>query len=321
MKLKTFALLGLLVLPFITKAQTPVASVTSQASNYTDSTGQIWTPQTQCSSKNEYLMNPVQIISGTLPGPTDQKLYNAETYGPQTCNFPVAPGTYTVLFKFAEIYYGSTAGGTCTPPSCAGMRVFNVSANGVVLLSNFDIAAAAGGPLKAIDKSFTVTAGASGISIVFTPTATSPDQNPKWDSIQITPQNAPPPTGNATLSLSGTNPSGATVTQVFDPSKAISATFQQPGGFQVIGGTVVPLTISTTAPGSGQGGTAVSLTGTGFVGAGMTGGLVCPSGTSGTFYPFTSITYVNSTHVNVIVPTLPSSVSLPVSCDTRVSVP
>jgi len=318
--MKRLGLLLLLLAPLEVMGQTPVVSVLARTAAYTDSTGQVWNPiGTQCKTPKQYTMNPVQAITGTLPGPTDQNLYNAQWYGSMTCTFPVPAGNYTVLFKFAEIYYGTTAGGPCTPANCAGQRIFNVSLNGVSVLLNFDIAASAGGSLKAIDKSFTTAATSNGITIAFTPTASSPDPNPQWDAIQITPVNTPPPPTASGLTLSGTNATGTPVSQTFDPSKPISATFLQTGGFQVIGGTVVPLTVTTIAPGSGQAAAAVSLTGTGFVSTGMTGGLICPSGASGTYYPFATLTYVNSTHLNAVVPTIPGT--LPVTCDLQVTVP
>jgi hypothetical protein len=61
----------------------------------------------------------------------------------------LTPGVpYTVRLRFAEI--GSV--------TAAGQRVFNVAANGVSLLSNFDIFAAGGGKaFVAVVRQFTVT--------------------------------------------------------------------------------------------------------------------------------------------------------------------
>ena len=67
---------------------------------------------------------------------------------------------YTVRLHFAEI--GSV--------TAAGQRVFNVAANGVSLLSNFNIFAAGGGKaFVAIVRQFTVTADSLGsIQLLFT---------------------------------------------------------------------------------------------------------------------------------------------------------
>ncbi|MBA2678340.1 MAG: carbohydrate-binding protein, partial [Ktedonobacteraceae bacterium] len=69
-----------------------------------------------------------------------------------------AGATYTVKLDFAELYWTK-----------AGQRVFNVSANGQVKLSNVDIVAAAGVGNKAVVRQFTVTADGSGtITLQFT---------------------------------------------------------------------------------------------------------------------------------------------------------
>ena len=88
--------------------------------------------------------------------PSQSPLYQTVRYGNFTHQFTVPNGTYTVTLKFAEVYWSST-----------GSRVFNVAINGTTVLSSFDIVAAAGGPLIAIDKSFTV-GPTSTITIQFT---------------------------------------------------------------------------------------------------------------------------------------------------------
>ena len=59
--------------------------------------------------------------------------------------------------KFAEIYWTKT-----------GQRIFNVSINGTQVLSNFDIVAAAGTALTAIDKTFPVNSTNGLVTIQFT---------------------------------------------------------------------------------------------------------------------------------------------------------
>jgi beta-galactosidase len=81
-------------------------------------------------------------------------------YGNMTYTIPqLTPGaTYTVRLDFVEYYW-----------SGPGQRVFDVALNGVQVLSNFDIFAAAGGKDIAIAESFTATASSSGtITITFT---------------------------------------------------------------------------------------------------------------------------------------------------------
>jgi hypothetical protein len=66
-----------------------------------------------------------------------------------------AGSSRTVTLYFEELYW-----------SGAGKRVFNVSINGVTVLSNFDIFAAAGGKYIAIQRTFAATANASGQVVV-----------------------------------------------------------------------------------------------------------------------------------------------------------
>jgi hypothetical protein len=88
-------------------------------------------------------------------------------------SFTVPTGTYAVTLKFAEIYY-----------TTAGSRIFNVAINGTPVLTNFDIVATAGAPLKALDETFNVTPTAGTITIQFT---TGSADLPKISAIQILP--------------------------------------------------------------------------------------------------------------------------------------
>ena len=72
--------------------------------------------------------------------------------------------------KFAEIYWTS-----------AGQRVFDVSINGVPVLTNFDIVAQAGAKLTAIDKAFPVSVTGGQINIQFTTVV----DNAKISAIEI----------------------------------------------------------------------------------------------------------------------------------------
>ena len=88
------------------------------------------------------------------------EVYQTERYGDFTYTIPnLIPGAaYTVRLHFAEIYWTQ-----------AGQRQFNVAINGQQVLTNFDIIAAAGGPNKAIVKSFVSNADNQGqLTIAFT---------------------------------------------------------------------------------------------------------------------------------------------------------
>src|SRR6202011_6137559 len=100
---------------------------------YTDMLGQVW------SADNSFTGGSEASTTSTIQNTSDPALYQTERYGQFTYNFAVPNGNYTVLLKFAEIYWTQ-----------AGQRIFNVSINGNPVLTNFDILATAGAPLKAL---------------------------------------------------------------------------------------------------------------------------------------------------------------------------
>jgi len=80
----------------------------------------------------------------------DSELFQNERYGHFSYAIPVAEGsTYTAKLYFAETYWGPDNLGGGGP----GMRVFDVFANGVAMLRNFDIFRE-GGSNRAVVKTF-----------------------------------------------------------------------------------------------------------------------------------------------------------------------
>ena len=141
-------------------------------------------------------------------------VYNSERYGASTCTIPglTAGGSYTVRLHFCENWFGAGNGGG----GGSGSRLFNVAINGTNVLSNFDVHATAGGPRKALVKSFPATANGSGqIVIAFTNGSAN---NAQVNGVEILAAGSPPsaPTGltatagNAQVSLSWTASAGAT---------------------------------------------------------------------------------------------------------------
>ena len=88
----------------------------------------------------------------------DDPVYWPIRYGdvPFSYNLPAAAGAYRLKLHFMD---------DVEP----GGRWFNVDVNGVRKLTNFDITAAAGGRYTALVVDLPVTAGANGVSVVFTP--------------------------------------------------------------------------------------------------------------------------------------------------------
>jgi hypothetical protein len=130
---------------------TPFALINSGGPNYTDSTSNNWL------ADNSYSGGSTYTTGNAIAGTSDQTLYKSERYGNSTytINGLVANSSHTVTLKFAEIYY-----------SAVGQRIFNVSINGVAVLTNFDIMQDIGSNFKADDKVFNTTANASGQIII-----------------------------------------------------------------------------------------------------------------------------------------------------------
>jgi fibronectin type 3 domain-containing protein len=143
-----------------------------------------------------------------------QSVLQHSRIGNSTYTIPglIAGDSYTVRLDFDEYYW-----------STAGSRAFNVSVNGVQVLSNFDIFATAGGKNIAIAESFATTASASGtIAIAFTTVV----NNAQVDGIEIyasgsTPVPPSPPAGltatagNNQVALSWSAVPGATGYDVY----------------------------------------------------------------------------------------------------------
>lgn len=97
-------------------------------------------------------------VGGRLVKRTDvvdspmQRLYEGERYGNFAYHVPLAPGKYRVRLFFAETYFGTKL--PFAPSEPVGARVFNVFANGVALLRDFDIAKEAHGSKRGIEKVF-----------------------------------------------------------------------------------------------------------------------------------------------------------------------
>ena len=115
----------------------------SSETPYTDQAGKIW--QADRYFRGGRLSTFHSVVSGTA----DPNLFESERFGYFTYQIPVvAGGTYSVTLQFAENFFG-----TWTPP-LSQPRIFNVYANRTPLLRDFDIYHEAGGPLKAISRTF-----------------------------------------------------------------------------------------------------------------------------------------------------------------------
>ncbi|WP_278251890.1 malectin domain-containing carbohydrate-binding protein [Sabulibacter ruber] len=151
-----------------------------------------------------YTNTQISDIGGT----TDDVIYRSERYGALSYNIPVTSGTYRLRLHFAELYFGATGGG----PGGNGKRVFNVTAEGQTILSNFDIYAQAGA-MNALVREFqvTVTDGTLNLALV------KVIENPKISAIEVLPAT----TTTTTLASQAIN--SKTNKLAVDVEKAVSA--------------------------------------------------------------------------------------------------
>jgi len=139
--------------------------VNSGGTAYTDTLAQVWSADTG------FTGGSTASTTSNVVNTPDPKLYQTERYGNSSYQFTVPNGSYNVVLKFAEIYFTKT-----------GQRIFNVSINGTQVLTNFDIVAAAGAALTAVDKTFPVTVTNGQVTIQF---ASGSANQPKISAIEI----------------------------------------------------------------------------------------------------------------------------------------
>jgi len=102
---------------------------------YTDRFGQVWAPDVYFHGGS-----PVSSPAHPIFGTRDPKLYQNRREGAFTYDIPLPPGSHELRLHFVELIYGDAniAGGG------EASRLFNVSANGKLLLEGFDVIANAG---------------------------------------------------------------------------------------------------------------------------------------------------------------------------------
>jgi hypothetical protein len=140
----------------------------SDPTPYTDSLGHVWRMDT-CSDDyftglNSHVVDRSQFNASYVVGATSmQRLFVTEHWGMSYYAMVARNGTYTVNLYFCESYTPSN-GGTV---SDTGMRLFNVSINGTVVLPSFDIVKAAGGIEKAYGIGFSTVVTNDTLMIAF----------------------------------------------------------------------------------------------------------------------------------------------------------
>jgi 5-hydroxyisourate hydrolase-like protein (transthyretin family) len=217
------------------------ARINAGGGTYTDGLANTWSADTGFSGGNAFQSN--NQISLTA----DPTLYQSERWGNAfgyTINLP--NGNYTLRLHFAEIFFGSP-----------GQRVFNVSAQGNQILSNYDIVADVGGSNRAVIKSFPVTVSNGQLTVNFI----SVVDNAKVSAIEVVPAGQVP-----TISkVSGDNQTATVGTALPQPLvvQVLNSTGAPQAGvtvlFEVLSGNGSLLTTSALTDASGQASTVLTL--------------------------------------------------------------
>ncbi|MFD1143561.1 malectin domain-containing carbohydrate-binding protein, partial [Larkinella insperata] len=136
----------------VAAAPTPASTyrVNAGGGSYTTSDGKVYSADSYASGGSTFSR------SGDITNTTQDALYQTERYGNFSYNFPVANGTYTVVLHFAEIY-----------ASGSNQRKFNVNIEGQRKLTEYDIAARAGGSWRAVQESFEVSVSDGTLNVQF----------------------------------------------------------------------------------------------------------------------------------------------------------
>jgi hypothetical protein len=130
------------LVPEINGRMNPVRIVMQQSS-FVDRDGNLWTA-------DRYAVGGMlSAHRDPVVNSADPHLYDGERYGNFTYQIPVPPGRYTVALHFTEAYFGTENAW----PEAAG-RLFDVEANGVALLRNFNIFEKAGGSNIPVTETF-----------------------------------------------------------------------------------------------------------------------------------------------------------------------
>lgn len=126
-----------------------VARIDAGGPAYTDSLGNQWSVDT------DYTGGSVSNTPYAVANTSDPALIYSRRWGDFSYNIPLADGTYSLSLYFAE-------------PRDTGpnQRLFNVSAQGAAILTNFDIYAAAGYQTE-ITKTFTVAVTSGSLNLTF----------------------------------------------------------------------------------------------------------------------------------------------------------
>jgi hypothetical protein len=132
-------------------------AINAGGSTYTSSTGKRF-------SADVYYANgsPTTAVTGDVANTTNDPLYHIGRSGATfSYGLPSGNGSFDVTLHFTETYYGKQVTGG------VGSRRFNVDAEGVRRLTEYDIFAKAGGAMRAVTETFRVTVNDGVLNLYF----------------------------------------------------------------------------------------------------------------------------------------------------------
>ena len=173
------------------------------------------------SADDHYTGGRVYSTTAAIAGTVDDALYQTERYGNLQYSLPVANGDYEVTLQFAENWWNA-----------AGKRVFDVFAEGALVLDDFDIWATAGGKNIAHDVVVPVSVTDGALDLKFT----SIVDNAKIGAIRVEAVNASPEAMNDTAGTQAGVP--ASVAVLANDSDTDGDTLEIAGFTQAASGTV-----------------------------------------------------------------------------------
>lgn len=150
--------------------------VAQNAPPYVDSQGRSW------GGDVDFDVGTAVTNLDTAAGTSDPMLYRAERYASRTTQPGGFKYTFNGLTSGVHVVKLHFVESTSAPISAPGQRRFDVSIGGQVVLDELDIFAEAGGKVRALVKTFTVTVPGTSLVIAFTPGAA---ENPKVNAIEL----------------------------------------------------------------------------------------------------------------------------------------